>query len=184
MPVKHNGPAVVASLKRRGEGMKQATREITRFSGRVIRDAIRGQIPPGTPNDTWDDYAATGKLRSNVVYSEPEKTATGWKVKVYVPRYNLKYFAVHEYGKTIYPKSAKMLVFPKPPAGARYTHVPGRRTFIFKDKSSGRTMIATEYVVIRPKKYFAKGIDAGIPLVRATLPRELSVTFRTYGVTT
>lgn len=184
MPVKHNGPQVVSSLKKRGEGMQQATREVSRFTGRVIRDAIREQIPPGTPNDTWDDYAATGKLRSNVVASEPEKTPTGWKVKVYVPRYNLKYFAVHEYGATIHPKSAKMLVFPKPPSTARYTSIPTRRTFVFHDKTTGRTMIATEYVIIRPKKYFAKGSAEGKALVKATLQGQFSSIVRTYGVTT
>jgi hypothetical protein len=163
--------------------VQPATREIARFTGRILRDAIRDQIPPGGSNNQWDGYAATGRLQSYVVASEPTKTPTGWRVTVYVPRYNLKYWKVHEEGMIIHPKG-RWLVFPKPPEGARYTHIPGRKAFLFQDKSTGRMMIATEYVKIRPKRYFAKGVQAGIPIVRAALPKEISVQFHGYGVTT
>jgi len=181
--LKHNGFQVAASLKKRAGGVQPATREIARFTGRVLRDAIRDQIPPGGSNNQWDGYAAKGKLKSYVVASEPVKTPTGWKVTVYVPRYNLKYWKVHEEGMTIRPKG-RWLVFPYPPSPARFTSVPGRKTFLFQDKSTGRWMIATEYVIIRPKRYFANGVQAGIPLVRASLPKEVSVQFKGYGVTT
>ena len=183
MPVKHNTMQVVASLKKRQAGVKEATRAASRFMGTVMRDAIREQIPPDSRNNQWDAYAATGKLQSYVVSGEPEKTPTGWKVKVYVPRYNLKYFRVHEEGAVIHPKTATMLVFPLPPADARYTHAPDRKTFVFQDRATGRTMIATEYVIIRPKHYFKNGVAMGIPLIRATIGKELTVIFKGYGVT-
>ncbi len=147
MGVKHNGFQVAASLKKRAAGVQPATREIARFTGRILRDAIRDQIPPGGSNNQWDGYAATGRLQSYVVASEPTKTPTGWRVTVYVPRYNLKYWKVHEEGMIIHPKG-RWLVFPKPPEGARYTHIPGRKAFLFQDKSTGRMMIATRNCLI------------------------------------
>ena len=183
MGLKHNGFQVAASLKKRAKGVSPATRAVARSVGQIMRDAIREQIPPDSLNSEWDAYAAKGKLKSYVVASEPEKTPTGWKVSVYVPRYRLAYFRVHEEGATIRPKG-RWLVFPYPPSPGRFTTVPGRKTFLFQDRSTGQWMIATEYVIIRPKRYFAKGVQSGIPLVRANLPKEVSVQFRGYGVTT
>lgn len=183
MGVKHNGFQVSASLKRRAKSVSPATRAVARSMGQIMRDAIREQIPPDTPNNAWDAYAATGKLKSYVVASEPVKTATGWKVSVYVPRYKLAYFRVHEEGKIIRPKG-RWLVFPYPPSPARYTRVPGRKTFIFQDKGTGQWMIATEYVIIRPKRYFAKGSAEGKQIVKATIDKEWQTIVRQYGVTT
>ena len=180
--VKHNGFQVAASLKKRAAGVSPATREIARFTGRVLRDAIRDQIPPGGSNNQWDAYAATGRLKSYVVASEPVKTPTGWRVTVYVPRYNLKYWKVHEEGAIIHPKG-RWLVFPKPPEGARYTSVPGRKTFLFQDKSTGRWMIATEYVIIRPKHYWRDGVREGKAIVKSVVHPEVHTMLRQYGVT-
>lgn len=183
MGVKHNGFQVAASIKKRAAGVSPATRAVARSMGQIMRDAIREQIPPNSVNSEWDAYAAKGKLKSYVVASEPEKTATGWKVNVYVPRYKLAYFRVHEEGATIRPKG-RWLVFPYPPSPARFTTVPGRKTFLFQDKASGRWMIATEYVIIRPKRYFAKGSAEGKAIVKATVHKEWQTIVRQYGVTT
>lgn len=180
--VKHNGFQVAASLKKRAAGVQPATREVARFTGRVLRDAIRDQIPPGGSNNQWDAYAATGRLQSYVVASEPVKTPTGWRVTVYVPRYNLKYWKVHEEGAVIHPKG-RFLVFPKPPEDARFTRVPGRKTFIFEDKSTGRWMIATEYVIIRPKHYWRDGVREGKAIVKTVVHPEVHTMLRQYGVT-
>lgn len=183
MGLKHNGFQVAASLKKRAKGVSPATRAVARSMGQIMRDAIREQIPPDSANSEWDAYAAKGKLKSYVVASEPEKTPTGWKVSIYVPRYKLAYFRVHEEGATIHPKG-RWLVFPMPPDGARYTKVPGRKTFVFQDKGTGRMMIATEYVIIRPKRYFAKGAAEGKAIVKATVHKEWQTIVRQYGVTT
>lgn len=184
MGVKHNGYQVAASIKKRAQGVSPATRAVARSVGQIMRDAIREQIPPNTSNNAWDANLAKGKLKSYVVASEPGKTATGWKVNVYVPRYKLAYFRVHEEGATIRPKSGRWLVFPYPPSPARFTTVPGRKTFVFQDKGTGRWMIATEYVIIRPKRYFAKGSAEGKRIVKAVAQKEWQTIIRQYGVTT
>lgn len=183
MPVKHNGAQVVAAIKRVENNTRSAPRDMVKIAGVIVRDAIRSQIPPGGINSAWDGYAAKGNLQRNVVASaEPEKTATGYKTTIYVPRYNIKHWLVHEDGAIIFPKSGRFLVFPKPPGSARYTTVPGRKTFQFTDNATGLTMIATEYVIIRPKRYWSKGVVEGILLARAAIPKQISLIFSGYGV--
>lgn len=140
----------------------------TEIVGQHFVQAIQSQIPPPKGAGLFPGYAAKGTLKSAVQISQSVQLrdargrfASGWRVRIVMAKNGSQvYQRIHETGGIIRPRRARMLVFPKPPAWAPSTRVPGRKTFVFRS-SSGREMIATEYVIIRPKRYWSRGIDKG-----------------------
>lgn len=115
--VTHNTPDVIRSTRAVQKRFTLGGRKATNRAGNEIRDKIREQIPPGKnrPAGNFEGYAATGRLRRNVVATEPQKRprAGDWTVTVLVRSDSVtdKYARIHRDGGIIRARNAKYLRF-------------------------------------------------------------------------
>ncbi len=143
MTVTHNSTASAARTKQVHKNFVSGTRRAANRGGRHIRDNIRGQLPPGGGRSAgnFEGYAATGRLRRNVVATDPKQRgrAGDWITTVLVRADSVtdKYARIHRDGGTIRAKNAPYLTF----------------------KVRGR-WVRTKQVRIRRKNYMADGVRA------------------------
>lgn len=105
-----------AAVKRVENDAQAAIREATPAMARQARDAIRSRIPPGASGGLFPGYAATGRMKSQVVAGPVRprgKTSFGAKVGLAANATALDRIKarVHEYGKIIRARRKPYLVF-------------------------------------------------------------------------
>jgi hypothetical protein len=113
--VTHNTPQVTEAYRRLEKKFAFATRKAASRAGRVIRDAIREQIPPPRGAGNFPGYAATGTLRRAIVDTEPvnRPRASDWQVSVLVNEQSRArvYAHIHNVGGVIRARRAPYLKF-------------------------------------------------------------------------
>ena len=113
--VTHNTPQVIGAYRKLEKKFAFATRKAASRGGRVLRDAIREQIPPPRGAGNFPGYAAKGTLRRAIVDTEPQNRprANDWQVSVVVNESSPArvYAHIHNVGGVIVPRKAKILRF-------------------------------------------------------------------------
>lgn len=154
MPVRHNTKEFIAGIQRREHIMKSNVARIADKAGILMRDAIKDEIPPNNNGvSSWPGWEAKGTLKSQVVHSKPTLARTQYTSTVYM-RLNSntrKYFMVHEDGMEIHAKT---------PRGMRFYSIPHGR------------VITRHVVTIKPKHYWANGVEQGKRKIREMLRTE------------
>jgi hypothetical protein len=123
-----------------------ASRDAAREAGRIIKEEIRSNIPPGGkgrfPGWETGSKPETGSLKTSIVAQAPRRHGNGWSVHVGVQRTRKAalYAEVHESGRIIRARNVEFMVF----------------TNIFTGE-----LIHRRTVVIKPKHYFADGVRVG-----------------------
>lgn len=160
MSVTHNTTVCQKRVKQVQKSFATGTRRAANRGGRHIRDSIRAQLPPGRnqPAGKFEGYAASGRLRRNVVATDPKQRqrAGDWITTVVVRSDSVtdKYARIHRDGGTIRAKNKPYLTF----------------------KVKGR-WVRVKQVRIRRKNYMATGVRAAqreLPsIIRDEIMREV-----------
>ena len=158
MSVTHNTPQVIGAYRKLEKKFAFATRKAASRGGRVLRDAIREQIPPPRGAGNFPGYAATGTLRRAIVDTEPQNRprANDWQVSVLVNESSPArvYAHIHNVGGVIRAKNAPYLKF-----------------------KIGNQWIQVKSVRIRRKSYMAQGVKLARermkPAIRDAFIREI-----------
>ena len=137
--VTHNTSQVIGAYRKLEKKFAFATRKAASRGGRVLRDAIREQIPPPRGAGNFPGYAAKGTLRRAIVDTEPQNRprANDWQVSVVVNESSPArvYAHIHNVGGVIRAKNAPYLKF-----------------------KIGNQWIQVQSVRIRRKSYMAQGV--------------------------
>ena len=158
MSVTHNTPQVTQAYRKLEKKFAFATRKAASRGGRVLRDAIREQIPPPRGAGSFPGYAAKGTLRRAIVDTEPvnRPRANDWQVSVLVNESSPArvYAHIHNVGGVIRAKNAPYLKF-----------------------KIGNQWIQVKSVRIRRKNYMAQGVKLARermkPAIRDAFIREI-----------
>lgn len=158
MSVTHNTPQVIGAYRKLEKKFAFATRKAASRGGRVLRDAIREQIPPPRGAGNFPGYAAKGALRRAIVDTEPvnRPTAKDWQVSVLVNQSSPArvYARIHNVGGVIRARNAPYLKF-----------------------KIGNQWIQVKQVRIRRKSYMAQGVKLARermkPAIRDAFIREI-----------
>lgn len=158
MSVTHNTPQVIGAYRKLEKKFAFATRKAASRGGRVLRDAIREQIPPPRGAGNFPGYAAKGTLRRAIVDTEPvnRPTAQDWQVSVVVNQSSPArvYAHIHNVGGVIRAKNAPYLKF-----------------------KIGNQWIQVKQVRIKRKNYMAQGVKLARermkPAIRDAFLREI-----------
>jgi hypothetical protein len=158
--VTHNTPDVIKSTRSVQKRFALGSRKAANRAGREIRDKIRDELPPGgnRPAGNFEGYAAKGRLRRNVVATEPQQRprAGDWAVTVVVRSDSVtdKYARIHRDGGIIRARNKPYLHF----------------------KVKGR-WVRVKQVRIRRKNYMADGTRKAMEtlprLIRGEIAREV-----------
>lgn len=138
-----------------------AVRDSAPAVSRYVRDTIRKRIPPGNSSTSgmsnrFPGYAATGRLKSAIVSSPvqegPNRVST-IRVGIAAGASRLDHIKlhVHEYGKVIRPRRARLLVF----------------------RNEAGQLVFARRVRIRAKRFFRSGWDEASRNYVRVLNREL-----------
>ena len=158
MSVTHNTPQVIGAYRKLEKKFAFATRKAASRGGRVLRDAIREQIPPPRGAGNFPGYAATGTLRRAIVDTEPvnRPRANDWQVSVLVNESSPArvYAHIHNVGGVIRARNAPYLKF-----------------------KIGNQWIQVKQVRIKRKNYMANGVKLARermkPAIRDAFIREI-----------
>ncbi len=158
MSVTHNTPQVIGAYRKLEKKFAFATRKAASRGGRVLRDAIREQIPPPRGAGNFPGYAAKGALRRAIVDTEPvnRPTARDWQVSVVINESSSArvYAHIHNVGGVIRARNAPYLKF-----------------------KIGNQWIQVKQVRIRRKSYMAQGVKLARermkPAIRDAFIREI-----------
>ena len=156
--VTHNTPQVIGAYRKLEKKFAFATRKAASRGGRVLRDAIREQIPPPRGAGNFPGYAAKGTLRRAIVDTEPQNRprANDWQVSVVVNESSPArvYAHIHNVGGVIRAKNAPYLKF-----------------------KIGNQWIQVKSVRIKRKNYMAQGVKLARermkPAIRDAFIREI-----------
>ena len=156
--VTHNTPQVTQAYRKLEKKFAFATRKAASRGGRVLRDAIREQIPPPRGAGNFPGYAAKGTLRRAIVDTEPQNRprANDWQVSVVVNESSPArvYAHIHNVGGVIKAKNAPYLKF-----------------------KIGNQWIQVKSVRIKRKSYMAQGVKLARermkPAIRDAFLREI-----------
>jgi hypothetical protein len=147
---------IEANIKRVRQSIKDTrgryalrTRALARKMSAAARDNVRANIAP-RPAGVFPGYAITGALARKVVASEPQQSGGGWvaKVRVLLTGKQRAYALIHETGGKIKIRSAAQI-------RAMFASLRRYGQLRARAGRDGRL----EYITIRAKRYFAKGIE-------------------------
>lgn len=176
MRATHNADVVIKSGKALHRRFVDGSRKSLNRAGRIMRDAVKDEIPPPKGSGKFPGYKARGTLKNAPVVKGPTKLSNSpgdWQVEIVMRPNNSKaYQRIHEVGGIIRARNAKMLVFPKPPDWApRSTPIPGNKAYVFRSKRDGKLYVAAKMVRIKRKQYFSTGVKNGYRKIARDFPK-------------
>lgn len=155
MPVTSNADECIRAVSGVQKELQTGLRFTCKRAAEHARDEVRDQIPPPRGAGRFPGYAATGRLRGNVVSNDPTRTSGGWQASVYVKddAVTNKYARIHNVGGIIVPRTKPYLVF----------QIQGH-------------WVRTKKVIIRPKHY----MELGFQRAQRTIGERVRETFNSF----